>query len=610
MSRFTEILQERLLVCDGAMGTMLHAAGNSLDLALPQLNLSQPDLVSTVHESYVGAGVDMILTNTFGASRPRLREHGLEGKVAEINQTGVHLARQVARSAGRQVFVGGSIAPAVTANQRSRVPTDERADAVREQVLALADGGVDVFVLETFGYLDELLEAVSIAVELTDLPIVAQATFTGEGYTPGGQTPREIATALSAFTIAAVGANCTVGPQRMLAIVEELRRHTPLPISAQPNAGLPRRVPGQRFEYSLNHDYFARYASRCAAAGAQLVGGCCGTTPAHMREVAAALASRKTLTTSRSKPQAQAVQSQDDFAESLRQRKFVVGAEIALPAGRGADEATPIAEGLRRQGIDVILVPAMHGRRAQLSSASLALDLQQRVGSNTIATLTTWDKTIMSLQADALGAHAFGSRTVVCETGNPELLGDYPNADGIWEVDSVGLIELLTRLNGGIDCNGISLAFNTSFHIGARINPGSSDIDAEIGTARRKIAAGAHFLVTRPIYALQGLRQIVTGLGAERVPILATVAVLKGFAEAEYLAYEVPDVSIPKAVLTRLQAAGTRAPAAAAQLAAELLTEARTLADGVVVVVTGNDPVAAQRLLALAASGIDTMPTV
>ena len=609
MSGFTEILHERLLVCDGAMGTMLHAAGNSLDLALPQLNLSKPDLVSTVHESYVGAGVDMILTNTFGASRLRLREHGLADNVAEINQAGVYLARQAVRAAGRQVFVGGSIAPAVAASQRSGVSSAERAEAVGEQVLALADDGVDVLVLETFGYLDELLEAVSIATELTDLPIVAQATFTGDGYTPGGQAPREVASALSAFAIAAVGANCTVGPQRMLAIVEELRRHTTLPISAQPNAGLPRRVPGRRFEYSLDHDYFARYASRCAAAGAQIVGGCCGTTPAHMREVVAALASRRPRTVQRVEAQTEVVRSQDKFAEDLRQGRFVAAAEIALPAESGADEAVRIAEGLRGQGVDVILVPALHGRRAQLSSASLALDLQQRVGSNTIATLTTWDKTIMSLQADALGAHACGTRNILCETGNPPLLGDYPNADGIWEVDSVGLIELLARLNSGSDCNGMSLAIKTSFHIGARINPGSADLDSEVATARKKIAAGAAFLVTRPIYELHGLRRIAAELGAERVPILVTVAVLQGFVEAEYLAYEVPDVSIPEAVLGDLAAAGSRAPEAAARLAGDLLAEARSLADGIFVVVTGNDQVVAQRLMTLA-SGIGTTPPV
>ncbi|EHR50940.1 cobalamin-dependent methionine synthase I [Saccharomonospora marina XMU15] len=608
MSDFAEAVRERLLVCDGAMGTMLHAAGNSLDRSLPELNLSNPELVSTVHESYVDAGADILLTNTFGASRPRLAEHGFSGDPGEINRAGVRLARQAARQAGRPIFVGGSVAPAVSAGRRTQVGAADRAAAVREQVLALADAGVDLLVLETFGYLDELAEAVVTASAATGLPILAQATFTAEGHTPGGQTPHEVVTALAELDVAALGVNCTVGPQRMLAVVEQLRRHTTLPLSAQPNAGLPRRVHGRRFEYSLDHDYFARYARRCAERGVSIVGGCCGTTPGHVRAIAAAVSELDGRRTSRGRAAKVAVAApaeQGGLARRLADGDFVVAAEIAPPQGGVAEEAAELAADLRQRGAELILVSGAGGARAQLNSTSLALHLQSQVGTETIATVTTWDKTIMSLQADLLGAHAFGARTVVCETGNPPLRGDYPNADGIWEVDSVGLVELVAGLNDGRDCDGLSLATKTSFHIGARCNPGAEDVDAEIARTRAKIAAGAQFLITRPVYELTTLRWMVAELSDEGVPIIVAVSPLSGFAEAEFLAYEVPDVTVPISTLSTLaqrERAGDDGRGVGLRLASELVEQARSLADGVLVVVRDHDADAAARLLAAATS--------
>jgi methionine synthase / methylenetetrahydrofolate reductase(NADPH) len=594
LTDFVEALNDRLLVCDGAMGTMLHAAGNSLDRTLPELNLSNPDLVSTVHNSYVGAGVDVILTNTFGANRLRLAEHGYAAEVIEVNRAAVRLATQAAGAVRRSVFVGGSISPAVSANQRSHVPKGERVDAVREQVLALADAGVDLLVLETFGFLDELLEAVRVAADVCDLPILAQVTFTSEGHTPGGESPHEVASALARLPVAALGANCTVGPQRMLDIVERLRRHTDLPISAQPNAGLPRRVSGRRFEYSLDGDYFARYARRCARAGASIIGGCCGTTPAVLRAVVAAVSTMPRRPAQR----APARPAPEVFAQHLTDREFVVAAEIAPPAAGSVDTAADTTAALRAH-TDLVLVSAGKGTGGQLSSTSVALHLQHLVGVETIATITTWDKTIMSLQADLLGAHAFGIRTVVCEKGNPPLRGDYPNADGIWEVDSIGLIELVAGLNAGRDCNGLTLATKTSFRIGARCNPGSADLDMEIARTRAKIAAGAEFLITRPVYELDsGLRCLLGELRDVMVPVLVTVSPLSGFAEAEYLAYEVPDVAIPKQVLAQLEAAGPNGRETGAKIAADLVAQARKLCQGIVVVLREDGDHTAERLLA------------
>ena len=281
----------RVLVCDGAMGTMLHAAGAALDRSLPELNLSDPGLVSTIHESYLSAGADIIQANTFGANRLWLGDHGVGDKVAEINRAGVRIARAAQDRCERVVLVAGSVSPAVTALQRRRIGSAERTEVIREQIVALLGPGrgVDILILETFGYLDELVEAVTVASELSDVPIVAQATFADDAHTLGGETPREVATVLSGLPVAMLGTNCTIGPQRMLTVAEDLVRYASVPVSAQPNAGQPRRTGPRSFEFSIGGDYFARYFRRFAEAGVSLVGGCCGTTPAHVRAAADAV---------------------------------------------------------------------------------------------------------------------------------------------------------------------------------------------------------------------------------------------------------------------------------------------------------------------------------
>ncbi|MGH3170919.1 MAG: homocysteine S-methyltransferase family protein, partial [Trebonia sp.] len=280
---------ERVLVCDGAMGTMLHAAGAALDRSLPELNLSSPDLVATIHDSYLSAGADVIQANTFGANRLWLGDHGFPDKVDEINRSGVRLARAAAARGGRPVLVAGSVSPAVTALQRRRIGSAERSEVLREQIGALVAEGVDLLILETFGYLDELVEAVTVAAALTGVPLVAQATFADDAQTLGGETPREVATVLSGLPVAVLGTNCTIGPQRMLAVAEDLVRYSSRPVSAQPNAGQPRRVGARSFEFSIDGGYFARYLTRFAEAGVAIVGGCCGTTPTHIRAAAEAV---------------------------------------------------------------------------------------------------------------------------------------------------------------------------------------------------------------------------------------------------------------------------------------------------------------------------------
>ena len=606
----TFLTGRRVLVCDGAMGTMLHAAGAALDRSLPELNLSDPGLVSTIHESYLSAGADVIQANTFGANRLWLGDHGFGDKVAEINRAGVRIARAAQDRCERDVLVAGSVSPAVTALQRRRIGSAERAEVLREQIDALLGPGngqsqdVDILILETFGYLDELVEAVGVASELCEVPIVAQATFADDAHTLGGETPREVATVLSGLPVAMLGTNCTIGPQRMLTVAEDLVRYASVPVSAQPNAGQPRRTGPRSFEFSIGGDYFARYFRRFAEAGVSLVGGCCGTTPAHIRAAAGAVTAVPAPRTRRSHPAGTgrgesqpAAPFAGTLADQLAGRAFIIAAAIAS-GGRPA-EAVQAAAVLQAQGAGVFAIQPAQSARTHSDSLDLALHLQQQAGVETIATLTTWDKTIMTLQAELLGAHALGIRNVICTTGSPPVLGDYPAVDGIWEVDSLGLIALLAGLNEGRDSNGLATATQTSFCIGARVNPGARDPEAEIARAWAKVRAGAHFLVSRPVYELDSLLAMVTALEGTKAPLLLSVTPLRSFEEADYLANEVPGVTIPPDTLRAMERAGRGAARAVGiDLAACLLHEARQLVSGVIVTAAEDDPAGLAPLLA------------
>jgi len=601
----------RVLVCDGAMGTMLHAAGAALDRSLPELNLSDPGLVATIHDSYLSAGADIIQANTFGANRLWLADHGFPDKVAEINRAGVRLARAAADRSGRSVLVAGSVSPAVTAPQRRRVGSAERMEVLREQILALvADDAADLLILETFGYLDELVEAVSVAASVTSLPLIAQATFADDAHTLGGETPREVAAVLSALPVAMIGTNCTVGPQRMLVVAEDLVRYSAVPVSAQPNAGQPRRTGPRSFEFAIDGGYFSRYLARFADAGVTLVGGCCGTTPTHISAAVDAL--RAQARPSRS-PSARAEQphatgraaepagsdaASGSLADHLSSGRFVVSASITPPAAGLAGDAERVAAELADRGIGLVFVQPRENARTHIDSLNMALALQERVGVETIATVTTWDKTIMSLQADLLGAHALGIRSVVSTTGSPPVYGDYPAVDGTWDVDSVGLTALLAGLNAGRDSNGLALTSRTSFCIGARINPGARDHGAELARARAKIKAGAQFLVCRPVYELDALTRLVEELDGTGVPLLLSVAPLSSFEEADYLAHEVPGVTIPGSTLDAMERAGrSGGRAVGLELAANLLAKARPLVSGVILAAPGDEPAALAPLL-------------
>ncbi|HEY3059195.1 MAG TPA: bifunctional homocysteine S-methyltransferase/methylenetetrahydrofolate reductase [Chloroflexota bacterium] len=580
------LLASRVLVCDGAMGTMLHAGGVSLDRSLPGLNLSHPDLVRAIHRAYIAAGTQIVETNTFGASRFRLARHGLDERIGEINHAGVRLAREACEHAGvTSLLVAGSVSPATPAGLGHRLTTRELRDAFRDQLSALIDGGVDLLVFETFGSLAEMVDAVSVAIELGDLPIVSQMTFVEDGRTLGGDSPEEVATTLEGLGVAALGANCTLGPQGLLDIIAELARCTTLPLTAQPNAGPPTLTDGQ-FQYTADPGYFARHAKRFVQLGATIVGGCCGTTPTHIEAVAAAVSGldpvprqkQASLRTpiapadASAGPRAGASQ----LATQLAKHTFVLACELPPPLGGDADLAIQDALKLKEAGCSAVVVGPVGSARAQVSSVSLALLVQQRVpGLEAILTATTWEKSLMVLQADLLGAHAFGVRAIVCRTGTPPLHGDYPNAAGIWDVDSLGLIQVLHGLNEGRDYNGIPLGRPTAFLIGARINPAAADFAREALTARRKIAAGADYLITPPVYDLDALDRLLDAIGSPETPVLLGLMPLQDLRHAEYLQHEVPEMSVPEPLLERMWQAGERAPLVGLEIAHELAHAAR-----------------------------------
>jgi methionine synthase / methylenetetrahydrofolate reductase (NADH) len=584
-------LQARVLVCDGATGTMLYGAGLPLDRLPPEANLSDPEMVRSVHGAYLAAGADILQTNTYGATRHRLIRYGVEDRVAEINQAGVHIAREARERAQSKALIAGSIGPATPPGFRGRLSHDDASDDLSEQIRSLVDAGIDLVVLETFGELSEMVEAIRLSQTITDLPIIAQMTFVDDNRTIAGDSPEAVASTLEELGVAVVGANCTLGPQGLLEVLRELSRHTSLPLSAQPNAGMPTVVEG-RLRYTADGDYFARYAQRFVEVGAAVVGGCCGTTPEHMEAVAHAVATlpptrrrvrRGGLLSSPADAQ-MSLQAGRPLAERLSAVQFPVICEMQPIYGGDADRAVREASLLLEAGVDAILVGPSSSPRAQMSPATLALLLQQRLQAETVLTATTWDKSAMALQADLLGAYAFGIRNIVCRTGAPPPRGDYPHP-AMWDVDSTGLIEILHSLNEGRDAHGIPIGKPTAFFVGARINPTSEDPERELMDARRKIAAGANFLITQPVFDERALFSMLDALGGEKleIPVLLGVTPLRDFRHAEYLQHEVPGISLPEDVVKRMWEAGEHGAEAGIQLAQELILSARSRVHGIVV---------------------------
>jgi len=603
------------------MGTLLYARGVPYEQCFDALNLTQPELIQSIHREYISAGAQIIETNTFGANRAKLEAHNLEERVREINFRAVRLAREAREESGQPVFIAGAVGPS---GQPLQAPDEHRLSEVRaifrEQIEALLEAGADLLILETFSSLAELRQAILAAQEVGGLPIVAQMSFYEDGHTISGQSAARVAAVLNDLSVDVMGANCSVGPAATLDVLQEIiaaiqqtsdtTQTTPHLFSAQPNAGLPTRI-GNRFFYVATPDYFADYALRFAKAGVQLIGGCCGTTPRHIAAMRKALdehyGARTQFTPgiSAETVQLNSTGTSDGKAtiaglieeevilpqqgtrtrlqEKLAAGEFIISVELDPPKGLNPTKILEGAVMLQKVGVDCINIADSPMARIRMGCIALARLIQDHLGIETIIHFTTRDRNLMALQSELLGAHALGIRNILALTGDPLRVGDYPNTTGVWDVDSVGLIQVLRGMNEGHDAAGSSIGAYASFHIGTALNLNMTDeeTEQEIQKYRRKIEAGAHFIMTQPIHELAPLERFLKLAGTPPIPMLLGCIPLHSSRHAEFLHNEVPGITIPDDVRARMRAAGENGREEGLKLAQELLTAARGMVQGV-----------------------------
>jgi homocysteine S-methyltransferase len=561
---FVSILAEQVVVFDGAMGTRLYELGVFLNRCFDELNLSNGSLVESVHRSYVAAGADVIETNTFGANRPKLDRHGLGDQVRAINQAGAGLARKAAGNA----FVAGAIGPlGVRIEPWGPTSVDEAVEIFAEQAAALAEGGVDLFSVETFYDLAEVEAVVRGIRRVSDLPIVAHMTLEDDGSSLEGVAPEVFGPRLAALSVQAVGVNCSVGPAAMLEAVERMAPVVALPISAQPNAGKPRAVDNRNL-YLCSPEYMAVYAKRFIEAGVRIVGGCCGTTPDHIKAIrgavrAATPARRTRVAVSVPAPEAHQIApvpvgERSRLSKGIGEEKFVVSVEMLPPRGHDLAKTLAGAKLLHDAGIDAINIPDGPRASARMSPMAMAVRLEREVGIETIIHYCCRDRNLLGMQSDLLGAHTLGLRNVLIITGDPPKLGDYPDATAVFDVDSIGLTNMVTRLNHGLDVGGNAIGEPTAFYVGCGVNPGSPDLDREIARFEWKVDAGAQFCITQPVFDVEALLTFLDRVRGIRIPVIAGIWPLTSYRNAEFMNNEVPGVSVPEAILERMRRADTK----------------------------------------------------
>jgi len=589
---FNERLKRAILVADGAMGSLLYEAVGPRR-CVDELNATHAEEVFRVHQSYIEAGAQVIETNTFGANRHKLGPLGLAGRTVELNHRGVKAAREAREAAKHEVLIAGSIGPLGVVQQVRELPQIQMIEIFKEQAGALEERGVDFFILETFSDIEELLAAVEAIRSFSRLPIVAEMTYSEEGTALGGLRPQDTWGKLKEKQIQAVGANCTVGPQLLLPIVRELVSCSTLPISAMPNAGFPKRVGDRTIYPRSSPEYFALFAEEAAGLGARLIGGCCGTTPEHIRAIAEAVkklrpgkkaaghgAAGVSIEVAEPAERMRRVAAREPESKlwgKIQAGKFVVSVEIDPPKGVTIDRIVQQVGQVMANGcVDAIDINSGTLARVGMDALVLAGALEAH-GFETIPHLTTRDANIIGLQAMLLGAWAVGGvRNVLVITGDPPSLGDHPETSGVYEVDSIGLVKVLTRLNQGTDWAGKSLGGATNFTIGVAVNPVSEDLDEELRRFAAKIEAGAHFAMTQPIFDPGHWQAFLKRLGGKcPVPVLAGLWPLTSYKQALRLNNEVPGIMIPDATLKEMEQAGDRARDRGFVLARKMLDWAR-----------------------------------
>ena len=612
---FLAALDERVLVCDGAMGTMLYAKGVFINRCFDSLNVMSADTVAEIHQDYVRAGADVLETNTFGANRIKLRSFGLGDRVREINFEGARIARRAARD---QAYVAGAIGPlGVRIEPWGKMGTDEAEAYFREQAAALAEGGVDLFILETFRDLNEMGAAIAAVRSVSPLPIVAQMTIEDDGNSLDGTPPEQFAPEMERRGADVIGVNCSIGPAHMLETVERIAAVTHARLSAQPNAGRPRDIEGRNI-YLSSPEYLASYARRFALQGVRLVGGCCGTTPEHIRQMKTAIKQVNVGTVAarsggseRTRPASEPAGSdrtrptpadsdrvgrvlldppnqptipraeKSQMAAALAAGRFTTVVELLPPKGFVGDDIIELARALKIRGVDVINIPD-GPRGPRMSALALAVLVQQKAGIETVLQFSCRDRNLLGMQSDLLGAHAMGIRNLVSVTGNARMVGDYPDATAVFDVDSVGLTNVITRLNHGLDIGGQGIGAPTAFHLGVMVNPGAENLDSEVRRFEYKVEAGAEFAITRPVFDAATFERLHARIASAGIPILAGLRPFESVIDAEFMANEVPGVRVPDQVLERMRAAkDAEAAAQGIAIARDTLVAIRGMVQGV-----------------------------
>jgi homocysteine S-methyltransferase len=596
MTEIAQIFASRPVLADGAMGTVLYARGVFINRCYDELNLSDPGLILSIHEEYLQAGAEILETNTFGANRFRLARHGLAGKVAEINAAGVRQARMAVehikdKQAG-EAWVAGSVGPlGVRLEPLGKTGLDEARAAFAEQIDALAQAGADMLILETMPALNEAQQALIAAREVApDLPVLVMVTVDDDSNCLDGSSPEQAARLLTEWGADAIGVNCSTGPATVLTAIECMRKATTLPLAAMPNAGMPRAVEGRNI-YLCSPEYMASFARKAIAAGAQIVGGCCGTTPNHiraMRSAMRALDAQARVVVSGAAPELNTetppapLAARSHIGALVAEGSFVTLVEIVPPRGIDCVKEIEGARLLAGLGVHAINVPDSPRASARMSAQSLCIQIQQHTGIETVLHYTCRDRNILSIQSDLLGASSIGLRNILCLTGDPPKLGNYPDATAVFDVDAIGLVNIVRRLNYGLDIGANSIGASTNLTIGVAANPGVPDIENELRRFKYKVEAGAEYAITQPVFDLRLLESFLERIQEFRIPVIAGIWPLTSLRNAEFMKNDLR-VSMPEEIMLRM--AQTDSPDAARKegvlIAQEMLEAVRPLVQGV-----------------------------
>ncbi len=597
MRDFRELLElDGVYVFDGAMGTRLYDKGVYINRSYDELNLTAADLVREVHEEYIKAGADIIETNTFGATSHKLQPYGLEKKVRDINLAAVRIARE---AAGDRAFVAGAIGPlGLRIEPYGPTSFDEAKEMFKEQAEALLEGGVDLFVLETFSELPVIEQAIRAVRELTDLPIFAQMAIQMDGKTTFGTTPETFTARLDELDVDVIGLNCGMGPNHVLNALEKMRPLTSRKLSAQPNAGLPRDVQGRQF-YMGSPEYMAEFSRRFVQAGAKFVGGCCGTTPIHIKLIAEAIRSvspRQAVSEARKESghveeltpvdvQVVPAAERSNWGRKIARGEFVTSVEVLPPKGCDAAKTLDSIRLLKDAGVDGVNIPDGPRAQTRMSAQATAVLVEREVGIEAVLHYCCRDRNLLGMMSDLLGAAALGLHNLLLITGDPPKMGPYPDATAVFDIDAIGLTNMVNKLNHGLDIGNNPIGKPTAFSIGVGVNPGAVNLDEEIRRFEWKVEAGAEYAITQPVFDTEQLRRFLDRISHVKIPIVAGIWPLISFRNAEFLHNEVPGVNVTPEILERMRAASDKSKEHAREegitIARESLLEVREVIAGV-----------------------------